>query len=92
MKALPKSLEKLKADHRVEKVFMEDNDDGAGHPNDYWVWLKTGWADLDFDRFEPSHSIHEWTAREVLQRMKSVRPCSCADCAPKLSTASPQPA
>jgi hypothetical protein len=52
----------------------------TGTDDGYWVMLKNGYADLMFDPCQPTHTIHEWSLRVVLQRMRDVKPCSCKDC------------
>ena len=69
-----KSFDKIKSDPRVHS-FDDDGDDG------FWLIFKTGWADHGFDPGAPIHGIHERTIRDVLRRMKDVRPCACPDCA-----------
>lgn len=74
---LPKSLAKIHSDPRVAEAWSEQaNEDG------YWILLKPGFADLDYDRFQPRHCIHEWTVRDVLLSMSGVRRCECSDCKP----------
>jgi hypothetical protein len=75
-----KSLLKLKDDPRVKEIWDESNT-GDG----YWVNLKDGFADMEYDPFYPNHVIHEWTAAKVLSRMKDVKPCVCEECGPKKS-------
>jgi hypothetical protein len=70
-----KTLDKLNADPRVEDAWSE-----AGTGDGYWVMLKTGFADLLHDPCQPTHTIHEWTIKRLLERMRDVRPCTCKDC------------
>lgn len=70
-----KTLLKLKGDPRVKDAWSEQ-DSGDG----YWVDLKVGFADMAFDPWQPSHTIHEPTIKRLLGRMRGVRPCNCKDC------------
>lgn len=65
---LPKSLNKLLSDPRVDEILDERSDD-----NGYWVYFKPGWINW----LDETHSIHEMTAKEVLDKMKTIRPCDC---------------
>lgn len=74
-----KTLERIQQDPRVLEAWSElGTDDG------YWVMLKAGFADKGFDPWQPAHTIHEWTIRKVLERMRDVEPCSCKECAAAL--------
>lgn len=77
-----KTIERLKSDKRVKSAWSE-TDSGDG----YWVMLKAGFADLAFDPHYPTHTIHEWTIKDLLSRMKQVEPCRCKEClTPKTPT------
>jgi len=72
-------LSKLATDSRVQDISDErhgPNDDGI------WVYLKRGFADMDDDPCQPTHTIHEWSVMDIRRRMLSVKPCQCKDCAP----------
>lgn len=70
-----RTIEKLKLDKRVADAWDEHfSRDG------YWVTLKPGFADMGFDPCQPTHTIHEWTVKRILHRMRDVKPCSCNEC------------
>lgn len=69
------TIERLNKDPRVYEAWSEKSS-GDG----YWVTLKTGFADMGFDPWEPTHTIHEWTIKDILIRMRDVKPCQCRDC------------
>lgn len=74
-------FKRLALDLRVANI-SDETGLGSGPQGDgYWVYLKTGFADLADDPCQPTHTIHEWTVRAVLRRMRDVKPCSCRECA-----------
>lgn len=70
-----KTLERLKADPRVDQAWSE-----AGTGDGYWIILKPGFADLSDDPCQPTHTIHEWRIADILRRMRDVKPCACKEC------------
>jgi len=63
----PRTLKDIQNDPRVERVNYEGEEDG------YWVYLKDEYFDYDFDSFNPTHQIHEWSIKKLCQRFKGVR-------------------
>ena len=66
-----KTLENLKLDPRVTDAW-DEGDDG------YWVSLKPGFYSA-LDDFG-IHSVHEWNTKDLLAKMRGVKPCTCKDC------------
>ena len=70
-----KTIAKLNLDPRVSKAWSE-----VGTGDGYWVMLKDGFADLVDDPWTPTHTIHEWTIKDLLLRMRAVSQCKCKEC------------
>jgi hypothetical protein len=66
-----KTLDRLKADPRVSDV-SDERQFGDG----YFICLKPEFADVKFDPWQPTRTIHEYTVRDLLRRMRDVRPCA----------------
>ena len=64
----PRTLKDIQNDPRVDRVDYEGEEDG------YWVYLRAGFKDFDFDSYNPTSQIHEWTVKKLCQRFKGVRP------------------
>lgn len=72
-----KLIAKLKADSRVHDAW-DEGEDGM------WVMAKDGWS---FDFYgDNSHTIHEWTTKDLRSQFKTMRPCACAECKPRLAS------
>lgn len=69
--SLPKGLQKLLDDPRVQSIEDERNED-----NGYWVYLVNGW----FNPYLETHCIHEDTVKAVLDQMKDIEKCHCEWC------------
>lgn len=70
------TIQRLNKRADVKEAWSE----GGKEEDGYWVTLAPGFADLSFDPWQPTHTIHEWTVARVLSRMKDVRPCDCEEC------------
>jgi hypothetical protein len=74
LSALPKSLSAfLSRPQRIsiiEDISNEMPDDG------YWVYLKPGYC---WDE-QGGHTVHEWTARDLMRAWGRISPCICKDC------------
>lgn len=65
---MAKTVDRIKADPRVESVW-DEGEDG------WWAMLKKGW------QWDDCHGIHERSPRALLEVLRhEVRPCNCADC------------
>lgn len=65
------ALTKIKNDPRVKDAW-DEGEDG------YWVAAKFGWS---FDFYgDNSHTIHEWTIKDITRQFRTIRKCACADC------------
>ena len=78
MKALPKTLKKLIADHpdQFSEGWTEQDSFGRDGGWSHWLYLKPGWINTATE----THLIHEPTVREVLSMYRAVKPCDCEDC------------
>lgn len=64
-------LSKLKDDARVKEAWNEGEDG-------YWVTARPGWS---FDFYgDNSHTIHEWTVKDLRRQFSTIRKCECRDC------------
>lgn len=71
MASLPKGLQKLAEDPRVDEILDERGDD-----NGYWVYLVPGWINW----LDETHSIHEDTQAECLDKFNDIKRCDCEGC------------
>lgn len=79
-----KTIHRLNCDPRVMEAWSE-----TGTDDGYWVMLKPGFADTGFDPCQPTHTIHEWTIKAILFRMKDVKECNCKECQAELVSPNP---
>lgn len=64
-----RTIAQLKKDPRVADAFSEGEDG-------FWAHLKPGWCEADGS----THSVHEWTIRDLLREFRSIRKCECLGC------------
>lgn len=70
--AMPKTVQKLVLAN-TDKI--EECSNEIGSDDGYWLYLKSGWS------FEgETHSVHEWSVKDLLSAFKNVEPCACGDC------------
>ena len=68
-----KTINRLRARYpdKIESVSLEGPEDG------YWLYLQPGWKREPNDEV---HSVHEWNARDLIEGMRRIVPCDCAEC------------
>lgn len=67
-----KTLERIKLDPRVRDAWSE----GGSNEDGYWISLKPGWRSVTTE----THSVHEWTMKDLLRDFRDIVPCSCEEC------------
>ena len=67
-----KTLERIKRDHRVKDAWSE----GGPEEDGYWISLNPGWRSITTE----THSVHEWTIKDLLRDFRDIEPCSCEEC------------
>lgn len=68
----PRTLARIKKDARIEDAFV----DGDG----FWLYIKTGFADMHEDRLDQLHTIREDTATALAKHLRYIEPCTCDGC------------
>lgn len=52
------------------EAIIDEISDERNNGDGIWVYLKSEWADFDFDPQHPTRQIHEQTVKEILNRFR----------------------
>ena len=80
-----KSVERWieKHSHLIDEHWIERDEYDYESPYSYWIYLAPGFI----NPLTETHCVHEATARDCLDHLKSIQRCFCSDCLDQLRKA-----